>query len=98
MATRWALGLFPGQVDIHHAVTAIHVAVLPFHIVDSPFPGGADPGAHDFAAVFAGVGVEVDGVGIAFELFPFTGVEHRQRVGIAQNGQRGMRHADSGSE
>lgn len=70
------------------------VAVFPLHVLHSPFARGADPGAHDLAAVFAGVGVEVDGVGVAFEFFPFAGVQHRQWVGVAQYGDR-LGHDDS---
>ena len=70
------------------------VAVFPFHVVDSPLARRADPGAHDLAAVFGGVGVEVDGVRVAFKLFPFAGIEHRQWMGIAQNGNR-RRHDSS---
>ena len=73
------------------------MAVFPLHIIDAPLARRADPGAHDLAAVFAGVGVEVDGVRVAFEFFPFAGVEYRQRMGIAQNGDRGGRgHENSG--
>ncbi|MCY1245059.1 hypothetical protein D9M72_581720 [compost metagenome] len=71
------------------------MAVLPLHIFDVPLARGADPGAHDLAAVFTRVGVEVDGVRVAFEFFPFAGVEHGQRVGIAKYGNR-CGHDDSG--
>ena len=72
----------------------IHMAVFPLHVFHVPLARCADPGAHDFAAVFAGVGVEVDSVRVAFELFPFAGIQDRQWVGVAQYGD-GLGHDDS---
>lgn len=62
------------------------MAELPLLVVDLELARGADPGAHDLAAVGRQVGIEVDGVRIAADALPLGGVHDRRRAGFAQDG------------
>ena len=65
------------------AVTLAKITVFPLHILDVPLARCADPGAHDLAAIVAGVCIEVDCVRITFQFFPFAGVENGQGMSIS---------------
>jgi hypothetical protein len=69
----------------YNAVPLTEIAIFPFYILYVPFAWSADPGAHDFATVFACIGIEIDGVRIALQFLPFASVEYRQRMSISKD-------------
>src|SRR5262245_11827035 len=70
----------------NHTVPLKKMAVLPLLVVHLELAGGADPGAHDLAAVLGEVGIEVHGVRVAADALPFSRVEDGSRAGLAQDG------------
>lgn len=62
------------------------MAVFPLVVVDFELARGADPGAHDLAAVGRQVGVQVHGVRVAPDAFPLGRVHDRGGAGFTQHG------------
>lgn len=78
------LGLLAFRRD--DAVAVEKVAELPLLIVHLELAGGANPGAHDLAAVLGQISIEVHGVRVAADALPLGCINDGSRAGFAQNG------------